>query len=103
MRIALVVPAGTTQEHLAGVRARSLDGAAAPESLPFVQEAGGQTSWGTRMLLDATAPITTAVGLEPGRWILELDVPGYETARVSATVTAGATASVTAVLERKRR
>jgi len=103
VRIALVWPPGTTQEHLDGVRARSLDGAAAPESLPFVQEAGGQTSWGARMLLDATAPITTAVGLEPGRWILELDVPGYETARVSATVTAGATASVTAVLERKRR
>ncbi len=103
VQVTLVWPEGAKRANLDGVRLRSLDGATVPEDLPWLQKVGTGASMGSSMLLETTQPITTAVGLAPGRWLLELDVKGYATAHLSATVTAGETTSVTAGLERKGR
>ncbi len=100
VRVALAWPDGAKRAFLSGVRLRSLDGAPVPETVPWIQEDVDGSSMGTGMLLNTTHPITTAIGLAPGRWILDITVAGYAPVQVAATITAGETTPVTAVLEK---
>ncbi len=101
LQVTFVWPPGTVEALLMGARFRSLDGSATPREVMWIHKsAGGFEYHGPAFPLSPHHPMTTAVGLTPGRWIVELEVSGFATASVSATLTAGETTSVSAVLER---